>query len=305
MRKGISVIGVMAVILFTAVTASADNLIMEVDNHDAVFTGTWAISTARILYYGDNYKWSACSGSTAVTATATYTAPSAVDVSGRYSVYGRWVVDPNRTTAAAYDIYKNSTDGSPLGTVTKNQEQNGGEWRLLGTYSLSAGDTPKVVLKNNCVTEVNGANVIADAVRWVKEQADAGDVVDSAGTAYAASSSSTGLSTTGASMISKAMSAPAAGQVMVTVSGYFQFQGATADDAVCSINTTAVHDANYQFTGSDGGDTSGGMLMPFSSKRVISVSAGSNTFYLFCKKTVGSTTVNVPQMTLLYVPTSY
>jgi RHS repeat-associated protein len=75
---------------------------------------------------------------------------------GQYQVYARWTAHPNRASDAKYTI----THSGGQSTISVNQQQAGGAWNLLGTFSLSA--QAKVTLS----AEANGF-VIADALRFV------------------------------------------------------------------------------------------------------------------------------------------
>ena len=77
---------------------------------------------------------------------------------GQYEVYARWTQHANRATNATYTI----THASGSTPVTVNQQQGGGAWNLLGTFSLTPGSAHKVSLSD----QANGF-VIADAVRLV------------------------------------------------------------------------------------------------------------------------------------------
>ncbi|MCK4815486.1 RHS domain-containing protein, partial [bacterium] len=74
---------------------------------------------------------------------------------GNYKVYARWTAHPNRATDAKYSI--NYDGGSE--TVVVNQQENGGEWNLLGTFYFAADNSGSITLTD----EANGY-VIADAV---------------------------------------------------------------------------------------------------------------------------------------------
>ncbi|MGE0875506.1 MAG: RHS repeat-associated core domain-containing protein [Burkholderiales bacterium] len=76
---------------------------------------------------------------------------------GTYEVYARWTQHPNRATNAKYTV--SHAGGGDV--VTVNQEQGGGAWNLLGTYSFNAGAST-VSLSD----DANGY-VIADAVMLV------------------------------------------------------------------------------------------------------------------------------------------
>ncbi|MDF1643897.1 MAG: DUF6531 domain-containing protein [Pseudomonadales bacterium] len=72
---------------------------------------------------------------------------------GSYDVYASWTAHPNRATDAQYTI--NHSGGSD--TVTVNQQQNGGQWNLLGTYTLDNNSTVDL-------SSVANGYVIADAI---------------------------------------------------------------------------------------------------------------------------------------------
>ncbi len=92
---------------------------------------------------------------------------------GTYEVYAYWVMAPNRATDAPYTIHHvgGATD------VRVNQQLDGGQFNLLGTFDFLAGIEGYVELS----ADADGV-VIADAVRFVLvEQALASTITDSAG----------------------------------------------------------------------------------------------------------------------------
>jgi RHS repeat-associated protein len=88
--------------------------------------------------------------------TATWT-PN-VAQAGTYEVYARWTQHANRATNATYTV----THAAGASAVPVNQQQGGGTWNLLGTFSLSPGSAHKISLSD----QANGF-VIADAIRLV------------------------------------------------------------------------------------------------------------------------------------------
>ncbi|MBN1378392.1 MAG: RHS domain-containing protein, partial [Gammaproteobacteria bacterium] len=78
------------------------------------------------------------------------------NVTGDYEIYANWTAHPNRATDATYTV--NHAGGST--SVTVNQQANGGQWNLLGTYTLNSSST--ISLSD----QVSGY-VIADALRFV------------------------------------------------------------------------------------------------------------------------------------------
>ena len=96
--------------------------------------------------------------------TATWQLP--VSIVKNYRVYARWSANPNRATNARYTI-SHSTGNT---NVTVNQQQNGGQWQLLGTYALNLSS--RISLSD----EADGY-VIADAVMAVPEDAPSANSV--------------------------------------------------------------------------------------------------------------------------------
>jgi RHS repeat-associated protein len=88
--------------------------------------------------------------------TATWT-PN-VALGGQYEVYARWTQSANRAINATYTV----THATGSSAIPVNQQQGGGAWNLLGTFSLSPGSNHKVALTD----QANGF-VIADAIRLV------------------------------------------------------------------------------------------------------------------------------------------
>ncbi len=103
-----------------------------VDNTDptnVTLTGTWTNSTATSGYYLTNYI---NDGNTAKgTKSVSFKPP--ITVSGNYLVYARWTAGTNRATNVPIDIVKAD---ATVSTVTVNQQTNGSQWNLLGTFSL-------------------------------------------------------------------------------------------------------------------------------------------------------------------------
>ena len=132
---------------------------VTVDNASSNFSAStnWYTSTSTAGYYGTNYHVRATA---AVSDMAQYTV--ALPSAGSYKVYAWWTAGTNRPAAAPYQIIHSS--GSV--TVNVNQQANGGQWNLLGTYSFASGSTVRV--KQSCWTTV-GYYVIADAVKFVKQ----------------------------------------------------------------------------------------------------------------------------------------
>jgi RHS repeat-associated protein len=129
---------------------------VRVDNTTAgqtTLVGTWTVESVDAGYYLTNYHRKA-----AGTGTATFTWTPPVPSAQSYRVYVRWTAHVSRATNATYTVYH----AGGATTVTVNQRLQGGEWNLLGTFSLAPSSNHRVVLSDNA----NGV-VVADAVKIV------------------------------------------------------------------------------------------------------------------------------------------
>ena len=125
-----------------------------VDNADpeATYVGGWSVSTGMPdERYGADVRYKGAGGGSAY---VTWTV--SIDTPGDYNVYARWTQHSNRATDAPYTI---SHVGGPT-TVDMNQQQDGGQWKLLGTHSFLMGDYTVIL-----TDDANGY-VIADAIKW-------------------------------------------------------------------------------------------------------------------------------------------
>lgn len=133
-----------------------------VDNSDldqVVVAGEWAFRNSNFGgdFFGPNFliDLNEEKGQKSVT----YTTP--VPVTGQYQVYGRWTATRRRATSVPFII----TTAQGIDTVPVNQQENGGEWVLLGSYPLSEAEGATVIISNADTDN----NVIADAIRLVYE----------------------------------------------------------------------------------------------------------------------------------------
>jgi RHS repeat-associated protein len=131
---------------------------ITVDNTDTAsvtVVGTWAVSTYSPGYHGTNYRAHAPGAG-----TESFTWRWTAATTGTHAVYAKWssAATPNRATNSAFTV----THAGGTATVTKDQNQNGGSWQLLGNYSFTAGTQYTVKLTQNA-----GGYVIADAIQVV------------------------------------------------------------------------------------------------------------------------------------------
>ncbi|OPG13185.1 family 10 glycosylhydrolase [Microbispora sp. GKU 823] len=138
----------------TATGASA----IVVDNAGTSFTAgsAWGTSAYSAQRYGADYRF-ATPVAASDPAWFTATIPSA----GSYRVEVWYPSDPGYNSAAPYIVATSSGNR----TVAVDQRTGGGQWRSLGTFTLSAG-TSKVVGVSRW-TSATGY-VVADAVRITK-----------------------------------------------------------------------------------------------------------------------------------------
>lgn len=303
---------------FSGTSAWADDdAIIDIDNHVASFSGTWGTNNTPILFYGDDFRWAACSGGDSsygtITAEATFSSQQvgiAVDITGVYMVYVRWVAHPNRTDSARYRIFDGTTQ---VGSCTLYQRSRGGEWVYCDTVNLTSGHYAVVKLGNNCES---GKYVIADAVRFVRVSKDEFDIVDEPGVTYYHNTSSVTIASTSSAsptqIASKSITCPGSGYVVAIATGQPNIYASAAGSWVkgyFSLNTSATWDSvNYQEISSYETTTS-------SHKRSLSIirrdscsSGGTLTYYLLAYRNTAAASgsyVWQPTITLMYFPTQY
>lgn len=125
-----------------------------VDNTDPGFSASanWHVTTIIPGYYGTNYCYRVAQPVNDP-ATWSYKAPSSAD----YHIYAWWPQFYTHSSTAPYIVYHSG--GST--TVWVNQQVNGAQWNLLGTFALNAGANR---IQLSCWT-TTGYVVNADAVK--------------------------------------------------------------------------------------------------------------------------------------------
>lgn len=138
-------------------------------------SGSWAVSGGSGSYGSKSVY------SKSVNATYTFTK----SISGSQAVYLRWTAYSSRYTKVPVKIYNNST---LLKTVYVNQQQNGGTWYPLGTYTFSG--TAKVVV----VSATSSYSTSVDGVQFTAA---------SSSSSSSSSSTSSSTSSSGCTLSSK------------------------------------------------------------------------------------------------------
>jgi hypothetical protein len=87
-----------------------------------------------------------------------------VPASGSYSVYARWPASASRSTSVRYRVFE-TIGGTMFFNGNRNQQINGGQWNLLGTWNWSAGGWGQVLISRS----LSGpGQLAADAIRVVR-----------------------------------------------------------------------------------------------------------------------------------------
>lgn len=117
-------------------------------------SANWTASSGTSGYYGTNYHF-ANTQAISDPAVFSFYLPTAQT----RTVDAWWTAGTNRSATAPFQAYNAS--GSLLGTVSMNQQANGGQWNVVGTFSFTAGWNS---IKLSRWT-TSGFVVMADAVR--------------------------------------------------------------------------------------------------------------------------------------------
>jgi lysophospholipase L1-like esterase len=124
-------------------------IIIDDGDPSTSYTGNWYISSGSNPYGTDSIY-----SSDGATYTWTFTAQQ----TGNYELSMWWTYRPTRSSNVPVDIeYYGGT-----ARVYINQQQNGGQWNVLGSYSFEEGKSYKIT-----ITAQGSATTCADAVRFV------------------------------------------------------------------------------------------------------------------------------------------
>src|SRR5690242_1585015 len=145
-----------AVMLLQALPAEAAELVVSTTDISVQVSGPW--QTASASDDGQPYLFRPAG---AGGATVYWPFPTTLGA-GQYQVFARWVSGPDRTNNATY--YVASSDGTQ--PITENQQQNGGNWQSLGTFTFTPGTGQGVTL-----TDSASGIVVAGAVRYTTADA--------------------------------------------------------------------------------------------------------------------------------------
>lgn len=289
-----------------------DDTIRDVDDSKTTASGTWNQSTFLPCAIGGAYKYTFGSSGQ----TITFETERTTDTSGYYTVYARWTAHANRNNEARYRIY----DGNTLkATKIVDQREDGCNWRYLATVYLTSGRKAKVVLDPNTASASEAT--IADAVRFVRQTWDSGDVrtlydyniADEPGIDYLNDGHFTEsyFSTSSSSLTnvrSVSLTAPTSGYVVVTATGHIDFNASDKFLALCLADSPGGSscDNRKHFLGAYSASATSADQQDFAMTYVYSVSSGTKTYYLKGYKESGSDfDLYVDSFTAMFFPTKY
>jgi len=166
MKKALGALALLLAVMSCSVVAAATPVEIIIDNPSASMVGEWTTGTMATNKYGTNYYY--CFLSTSGGNSATYT-PNIPVTSADWAAYTWYPNGTNRPTAAQYIVHHAGGDS----TYYVNQQNNGGIWLELGTYTMNAG-TSNYVRITNYGSETTKV-VMADAIRFYSASGGAGD----------------------------------------------------------------------------------------------------------------------------------
>lgn len=125
------------------------------------WTSSWALNSQQTDKHLNSYRLADGAGPTNDGAASKFYISSP----GTYRVYAWWTDADSRTTSASYRIFE-LDGGTMLADLLVNQQVNGGQWNLLGTYTFGQVGWGKVLMSRSLA---GPGKISADAIRVVKQ----------------------------------------------------------------------------------------------------------------------------------------
>jgi len=162
-------------------------------------------------------------------------------------------------------------------------------------------------VRNNSLTSADVRNNSLTGADVADSSLTAADLNNEAGADFLSGEQDVPLTTEAAIVRSVTITAPTPGLVIVSASGFFQFQSANPDVGQCSIITGAALDETHLISAAESNAGRDSLFdVPFGATRGFDVAAGSTSFNLVCNETTGSNvTVLDTSLTAIFVPTRY
>ncbi len=149
----------LTVALASSLTASGQIIIDNTDPGFTVLSNSWSTGTTAPGHWGDNYRFRNTTATGATFGEVEWRAN--LPAAGAYEVAIYYPQGTNRATDAPFTVHHAAGDT----TLLINQQINGGQWVVLGTFTFAAGTVGSVSLSNAASASV----VIADAVAFTPQ----------------------------------------------------------------------------------------------------------------------------------------
>ena len=185
--------------------------------------------------------------------------------------------------------WRDSAGGS--GAFVVNGALSGAPPRPIPSGGIRPSSITNIHLANNAVTT---ANIVDASITSV-------DILDAPRAQFAGGGQPRVLTSTAAVVRSINITAPTAGSLIVSASGYFAFPDtSTLDAARCSITMGTAVDLSHLIVFGEN-SASGMSHVPFGATRGFSVGAGAYTINLVCEEAFGDTAVGGSEITAIFV----
>lgn len=138
-----------------------DNANNDTTRAKFTWTSSWALNSQQTDKHLNSYRLADGAGPTNDGAAFKFYISSP----GSYKVYAWWTDADSRTTSASYRVFE-LDGGTMLADLTVNQQTNGGQWNLLGTYTFGQVGWGKVLMSRSLA---GAGKISADAIRVVKQ----------------------------------------------------------------------------------------------------------------------------------------
>ena len=188
------------------------------------------------------------------------------------------------------------------------RDSAGNNGTFIFTPGAGTGGGPRPVPSGGVapasITNIQIANNAVNSTNIVDGSVTTADLAAPSLSAFASGDQSLELTGTDAVVRSVTMNIPAAGRVIATASGYFDFLDSSAviERGRCSITTGTTVDFTHLIIQSDFGTTTvGGVFSTFSGTRGFDVPAGSVTVNLVCDEFAGNVQVGDTSLTALFI----
>ena len=138
-----------------------DNANNDTTRAKFTWTSSWALNSQQTDKHLNSYRLADGAGPTNDGAAFRFYISSP----GTYKVYAWWTDATSRTTSASYRVFE-LDGGTMLDDLLVNQQINGGQWNLLGTYTFGQVGWAKVLMSRSLA---GPGKISADAIRVLRQ----------------------------------------------------------------------------------------------------------------------------------------